>query len=58
MNRNTIYYQFLSENKKYCINFNTTEISIGDIKKEISRRRNMERAPDKFELLFYDDTNT
>ena len=41
MNRNTIYYQFLSENKKYCINFNTTEISIGDIKKEISLFRNI-----------------
>lgn len=58
MNKNTIYYQFLSENKRYSINFDTTEISIGDIKREISRRRNMEKAPEKFELLFYDDTNT
>ena len=41
MNKNTIYYRFSCENKKYNINFDTTEISIGDIKKEIIKRRNM-----------------
>ena len=35
MIKNTIYYRFSCENKKYKINFDTTEISIGDIKKEI-----------------------
>lgn len=57
MNKNTIYYRFLSEKKKYCINFDTTEISIGDIKREIARRRNMEKAPEKYDLLFYDENN-
>jgi hypothetical protein len=56
MNRsNTIYYRFKSEKKKFSINFDTTEISIADIKKEIIRRRNMEKVPEKFELLFYDE---
>ena len=56
MNRyNTIYYKFKSEKKKYSINFDTTEISIGDIKKEIIKRRNMEKVPEKFELIFYDE---
>jgi hypothetical protein len=56
MNRsNTIYYKFKSEKKKYSINFDMTEISIGDIKKEIIRRRNMEKVPEKFELIFYDE---
>lgn len=57
MDRNTIYYKFFCEKKKYSINFDTTEISIGDIKREISRRRNMEKAPEEFELLFYDENN-
>lgn len=58
MNRsNTIYYRFKSEKKKFSINFDTTEISIGDIKKEIIRRRNMEKAPEKFELLCFDENN-
>jgi hypothetical protein len=58
MNRsNTIYYKFKSEKKKYSINFDTTEISIGDIKKEIIKRRNMEKVPEKFELIFYDENN-
>lgn len=58
MNRsNTIYYRFKSEKKKYSINFDTTEISIADIKKEIIKRRNMEKVPEKFELIFYDENN-
>jgi len=58
MNRlNTIYYRFQSEKKKYSINFNTTEISIGDIKKEIVRRRNLEKVPEKIELIFYNENN-
>ena len=56
MNRsNTIYYRFKSEKKKYSINFDTTEISIGDIKKEIIKRRNMEKVPERFELIFYNE---
>jgi hypothetical protein len=58
MNRsNTIYYKFKSEKKKYSINFDLAEISIADIKKEIIRRRNMEKVPEKFELLFFDENN-
>lgn len=58
MNRlNTIYYRFQSEKKKYSINFNTTEISIGDIKKEIIRRRNLEKVPEKIELIFFNENN-
>lgn len=58
MNRlNTIYYRFQSEKKKYSINFNTTEISIGDIKKEVVRRRNLEKVPEKIELIFYNENN-
>ena len=58
MNRsNTIYYRFKSEKKKYSINFDTTEISIGDIKKEIIKRRNMEKVPERFELIFYNENN-
>ena len=56
MNRsNTIYYKFKSEKKKYSINYDTTEISIADIKNEIVKRRNMEKVPEKFELIFYDE---
>ena len=40
MIKNTIYYRFSYENKKYKINFDTTEISIGDIKKETEMTRN------------------
>ena len=58
MNKNTIYYRFSCENKKYNINFDTTEISIGDIKKEIIKRRNMnDKCPEKFELIFYKENN-
>ena len=58
MNRaNTIYYRFKSEKKKYSINFDTTEISIGDIKKDIIRRRSMEKVPERFELIFYNENN-
>src|SRR5574343_4685 len=54
MNRlNTIYYKFKSEKKKYSINFETTELSIGDIKKIIIKRRNLEK-PESV-LIFYDE---
>ncbi len=56
MNRqNTIYYRFKSEKRKYTLNFEQTEISIGDIKKLIIRRRNMEKYPEKFELIIMDE---
>ena len=56
MIKNTIYYRFSCENKKYKINFDTTEISIGDIKKEIIQRRNMsDKRPEDFKLIFYDE---
>ena len=58
MNKNTIYYRFSCEKKNYNINFDTTEISIGDIKKEIIKRRNMnDKCPEKFELIFYKENN-
>jgi hypothetical protein len=58
MNRlNTIYYKFISEKKKYSINFSTTEISIADVKSEIIKRRNMDKVPEKFELIIFDENN-
>ena len=55
MKTNSVYYRFSSEKKRFCINFNTTEISLLDITKEIIRRRNMKGAPEEFEFLFYDE---
>ena len=52
--KNKIYYRFLSEKDKYSIGFDTTEMSIGDIKKLIEKRRNMQKAPDKYDLIFID----
>jgi hypothetical protein len=58
MNRlNTIYYKFISEKKKYSINFSTTEISIADVKFEIIKRRNMDKVPEKFELIIFDENS-
>ena len=54
---NTIWYRFYSEKDSYQIPFNTTEISIGDIKKEIEKRRNMYKFPENFDLIFYDEEN-
>ena len=55
---NTIWYRFYSEKDSYEIHFNTTEMSIGDIKKEIIQRRNMYKFPENFDLLFYDEENS
>ena len=56
MNRqNTIYYRFKSEKRKYTLTFEQTELSIGDIKKSIIKRRNMEKFPEKFELIILDE---
>ena len=55
---NTIWYRFYSEKDSYQIPFNTTEISIGDIKKEIEKRRNMYKFPENFDLLFFDEENS
>ena len=54
---NTIWYRFYSEKDSYEIHFNTTEMSIGDIKKEICQRRNMYKSPEIFDLIFYDEEN-
>ena len=54
---NTIWYRFYSEKDSYEINFDTTEMSIEDIKKEIKNRRNMFKFPEKFDLIFYDEEN-
>ena len=54
---NTIWYRFYSEKDSYQIPFNTTKISIGDIKKEIEKRRNMYKFPEIFDLIFYDEEN-
>ena len=42
---------------KYSINFSTTQISIADIKSEIIKKRNMDKVPEKFELLIHDENN-
>lgn len=55
---NFIYYQFKSEKQEFKIDFETTEISIFDIKRKIVERRNMNKFPEKFELLFYDQDMT
>ena len=55
MTSNSIYYRFLSEKKKFTINFDTNEISIADIKKEIKTRRNIEKVPENFELLIFNE---
>ena len=54
---NTIWYRFYSEKDSYEIHFNTTEMSIGDIKQEIIKRRNMYKFPENFDLIFYDEEN-
>ena len=45
---NFIYFQFRSEKQEYKINFETTEISLFDIKRKIIERRNMTKFPEKF----------
>ena len=55
---NAIYYRFYSEKDFYEIRFNTTEMSIGDIKKEIIQRRNMYKCPEPFDLIFLDEENS
>ena len=57
MTSNTIYYRFLSEKKKYTINFETNEISIADIKKEIKTKRNIDKVPENFELLIFNENS-
>ena len=52
---NTLFYRFKSEKKSYPISFETTEISIGDIKKLITKRRGLEKCPESCELLIFDD---
>lgn len=54
---NFINFQFKSEKQVYKIDFETTEISIFDIKRRIIELRNMTKYPEKFELLFYDQEN-
>jgi hypothetical protein len=55
--KNKIYYRFLSEKDKYSIGFVTTDMSIGDIQKLTEKRRNMQKAPEKYDLIFYDENN-
>ena len=55
--RNSIWYRFSSEKDAYDIRFDTINISIKDIKKEIINRRNMLNYPEKFLLKFYDEDN-
>lgn len=52
---NYIYFQFKSEKQKYKIPCETTELCIGDIKKEIIKMRNMAKYPEKFELVFFNE---
>ena len=54
---NTIWYRFYSEKDSYEIHFDTTEMSIEDIKKQIKIRRNMFKSPEIFDLIFYDEEN-
>ena len=54
---NTIWYRFYSEKDSHEIHFDTTEMSIEDIKKQIKIRRNMFKSPEIFDLIFYDEEN-
>ena len=54
---NAIWYRFYSEKDSYEIRFDTTEMSIGDIKKKIIQRRNMLKYPENFDLIFCDEEN-
>jgi len=54
-NHNTLFYKFKSEKKEHPIAFETTELSIGDIKKIITKRRGLEKCPEPCELLIFDD---
>ena len=54
---NAIWYRFYSEKDSYEIRFDTTEMSIGDIKKKIIQRRNMLKFPENFDLIFCDEEN-
>ena len=55
--KNSIWYRFQSEKDSYEITFDTTYISIKDIRQNIIRRRNMIKYPEKFDLIFYDEEN-
>ena len=55
--KNSIWYRFSSEKESYQITFDTTDISIIDIKQKIIRRRNMIKFPEEFDLFFYDEEN-
>ena len=55
--KNSIWYRFSSEKESYQITFDTTDISIIDIKQKIIRRRNMIKFPEEFDLIFYDEEN-
>ena len=55
---NAIWYRFYSEKDSYEIRFDTTEMSIGDIKKKIIQRRNMLKYPENFDLIFCDEENS
>ena len=53
--KNFIKFQFLSEKQEYKIDFDTTELSLNDVKSRIIEKRNMKKFPEKFELLFFDE---
>ncbi len=55
---NAIWYRFYSEKDSYEIHFDTTEMSIEDIKKQIKIRRNMFKSPEIFDLIFYDEEDS
>ena len=53
--KNSIWYRFSSEKVSYEITFDTTVISIKDIRPIIVNRRNMKNCPEKFDLVFSDE---
>ena len=55
--KNSIWYRFSSEKDSYEITFDTIDISVRDIKQKIIRRRNMNKFPEEFDLIFYDEEN-
>ena len=55
--KNSIWYRFQSEKDSYGVVFDTTCISIKNIRQNIIRRRNMIKYPEKFDLIFYEEEN-
>ena len=53
----SIWYRFYCEKNWFEFSFPNKVIKIGDIQKEIIKRKNMSKAPEEFVFHFYDEEN-